>query len=98
LGKDRRIATVTPMPLIGFYARATTMIVPLHQPLPAAWPEPPIDAIVATSRGAEASAMTHFTALARERGFEPVDRRQLPSGHNYRDIVVLMPTSRGDLP
>jgi 4-amino-4-deoxy-L-arabinose transferase-like glycosyltransferase len=98
LGKDRRIATVTPMPLIGFYARATTMIVPLHQALPAAWPEPPIDAIVATSRGAEVSAMAHFTALARERGFEPVDRRQLPSGHNYRDIVVLMPTSRGDLP
>lgn len=98
LGKDRRIATVTPMPLIGFYAHATTIVMPLHQESPAAWPEPPIDAIVATSRGAEASALARFTALAHERGFEPVDRRQLPSGHNYRDIVVLMHTSRGDLP
>ncbi len=93
-GPASRIATLGPMPLVGFYAQTAASVVGMDD---AAFfgPEPdaPLQAIVAVRRGAAAGSLPDFVSVGNERGYRRVEPARLPAGHDWSDVVVLVATA-----
>lgn len=89
LGPESRIATVGPMPLIGFYAgtRACTLSADNARTLEAA-PRP--QAIVASRRRTTAGSIDDLVRAVAEQGYRRIDAAQLPAGYEWSDVVVLV--------
>ncbi|HVA51716.1 MAG TPA: glycosyltransferase family 39 protein, partial [Pirellulales bacterium] len=90
-GPASRIATLGPMPLVGFYAQTVTSVVGTND-ADFFGPEPdaPVQAIVAVRRGAAAGSVPDFVNAGNERGYRRVDPARLPTGHDWSDVVVLI--------
>ena len=91
LGPGRQIATLGPMPLIGFYAQAATDVLTIN--LVAAtepWPNHCIDALVASRRGAASESLESVVNRAASQGYRRVKSSELPAGHDWSDMAVFV--------
>lgn len=95
LGPRSRVATVGPMPLVGFYAHTRANAITandarLLEPAPS---QP--QAIVAARRRTSAASLDEILCSASARGYRSVDAARLPAGYNWSDVIVLI-ASAGD--
>ena len=90
LGPAAHIATLKPMPLIGYYAHATTHVIAAGDLVSTkAQGDETIDALVAVRRQGDRLDSDKFSATALRYGLQPIDAGRLPAGHDWSDVVVL---------
>jgi hypothetical protein len=79
------------MPLIGYYAQATTRVV-TERELTSSEPQchEPIDAMVVMRRHSDRFDVDRITTAAARCGLRSVDAGCLPAGHDWSDVVVMV--------
>ncbi|HEV3345244.1 MAG TPA: glycosyltransferase family 39 protein [Pirellulales bacterium] len=96
-GPASRIATIGPMPRIGFYARTTPSVLsPAEAALMDLSRDGRFDALVALRSGANEPRLEPMIERARASGYQAVEGRRLPPGYRWADLVLLVrhpPTS-----
>jgi hypothetical protein len=103
LGPASRLATVGPMPRVGFHARTTpTVLSPAEVALMAVAPGDSyrnnmFDVVVAYRGGASEPWLEPLIARACGSGYQAIDGRRLPPGYNWTDLVLLVrrPMTKG---
>ena len=91
LGPESHVATLTPMPLVGFYSEATTKVLTFGQATSnEQWASDQFDAIVAPRRGATSDSLENVSRSAGRHGYRIIHADQLPPGHDWSDILVLL--------
>jgi hypothetical protein len=99
-GPKSRIATVGPMPRIGFYAQTAPTVL---SPAEAISMDPAVyerfDTLVAARCGANEPWLEPMVDLMRSRGYQTVESRRLPAGYKWTDLVLLIrdPAAAGDI-
>jgi hypothetical protein len=93
-GPSNRIATVEPMPRIGFYAQTTPRVLsPAEAAAIDLTGDGPFDALVALRSGANRPWLGPIVERIRSSDYQAVDHGRLPSGYDWTDFVILVRSS-----